>query len=68
MSPAEIHGRLATAGKPASRETKKPLADAATPVVAVMPKGVEVEGIEVAAGIEAAEKREIEEFQCRRIK
>jgi hypothetical protein len=68
MSPAEIHGRLATAGKPVSRETKKRLADAATAVVVVMPKGEEAEGIEVEAGIEAAETKEIEDSQGCRIK
>ena len=78
MSPAEIRGHRATADKPASREIKSLLADVATVVGAVMPKeaaavaieavAIEAAGIEAEAGIKAAEKKAIEEFQWRRMK
>src|ERR1700731_1263857 len=53
MSPEEMRGHPATVGKPASRVTKKPLADAETV------GAVEMAG---AVGIESAEKRADEEF------
>ena len=56
MSPVEMRERPATAGNPASREIRNPLAGAA--MVAA------VAGIAAAvAGIEAAGKRADEEFQ-----
>jgi len=65
MSLAEIRGQPATADRPVSRETKKPLEGATTVVVAVMPNAAEaVEMAEAeAAGIEAAEKKVNEDFQ-----
>ena len=60
MSLVGMRERPATGGNPASREIRNPLADAAM-VVAVIPI-VEVVA-ETAAGIEAAGKREDEEFQ-----
>jgi len=44
-----------------------PLAGAATVVVAAMPNAAEAAGTAEAVGIEAAEKRAIEEFQWRRM-
>ena len=67
MSRAEIHGQPATADRAVSRETKMPLAGAATVVVAAMPNAAEAAGTAEAVGIEAAEKRAIEEFQWRRM-
>ena len=61
MSPAEMREPPATAGNPASREIRNPLADVAMVAAAVMPI-VEV-AAETAAGIEAAGKRVDEQFQ-----
>ena len=73
MSLAETRGHPATADKPASREIKIPLADAATVVVAVTPNAAAAVtkaavGMAEAAGIEAAGKKVDEEFQWRRMK
>src|SRR5208282_4955971 len=72
-NPAEIRGHPATADKPASRGTKKPLAHEAT-LAAVMPNGAEAAGpaeavdSKAAPRIEAAVKKVSEEFQWRRMK
>jgi len=71
MSPAEIRGRPATAGKLASREIKNPLADVATVVEAVTQNAPEAVGMVEAAegtagaaeGTEAAKRKVDEEFQ-----
>jgi hypothetical protein len=72
MSPAEIHRHLATADKPASRETKNPLAHAAMVAAAEMPKAeavvIEAVAETAAAGIEAAKRKVDEEFQWRQMK
>ena len=65
MSLEEMLAPPATVDKPASREIKIPLADAATAVVAAMPNAVVVA---VAAGIEAAKGKVDEEFRWRRMK
>jgi hypothetical protein len=70
MSPVEILGLRATAGKPASREIRDPLAVAGTAAVGVTPiaavAAAEVAGIAgvviAAAPAAAAEKRADEEF------
>jgi hypothetical protein len=63
MSPVEMREHPATAGNPASREIRNPLADAAMVAAAVMP--IVAVAAETAAGIEAAGKRADEEFQWR---
>src|SRR5208282_243049 len=66
MSPAGIRGRPATADKPASRETKNPLADALTVVAAAMSNAAGVVATVAAVGIEADRRKVDEKFQWRR--
>jgi hypothetical protein len=68
MSPEEMRGHPATVGKPASRVTKNPPADAETVGPAAMPNAAEAVEMVGAVGIEPAEKRADEEFQWRRMK
>ncbi len=66
MNPVEMLGCPVTADKPVSRETRKPLADAAAAELAVMQMAavaVEIEAAAVAVGIEAAKIGVDEEFQ-----
>jgi hypothetical protein len=61
MSPAEMREHPATAGNPASRETRNLPAEVEIVAAPAMPIGAVV--AETAAGIAAAGKREDEEFQ-----
>lgn len=63
IRPAELRGHPATADKRALRETRMPLADAVTAVVAVMPNAAGAVEMVEAEEIKAAEKRVNEEFQ-----
>ena len=68
MSPVEMREHPATAGNPASREIRNPLAEvemavAAMPIAAAAAMPIVEVAAETAAGIAAAGKRADEEFQ-----